>query len=60
MAFEPFSALSVINERATAADAATLIPIDAVQEFNVEKNAKAQYGWKPSPGGLTSEGALIS
>src|SRR5260370_21650950 len=28
-------------------DAATIVPIDAIQEFNMEENPKAEYGWKP-------------
>src|SRR5579863_5484814 len=28
-------------------DAATIIPIDAIQEFNTQENPKAEYGWKP-------------
>jgi hypothetical protein len=28
-------------------DGATLLPIDAIQEFNLEENPKAEYGWKP-------------
>jgi len=25
----------------------TIMPIDAIQEFNLEENPKAEYGWKP-------------
>jgi hypothetical protein len=25
----------------------TILPIDAIQEFNLEENPKAEYGWKP-------------
>src|SRR6266853_4597939 len=28
-------------------DGATILPIDAIQEFNLEENPKAEYGWKP-------------
>ncbi len=28
-------------------DAATIVPIDAIQEFNLEENPKAEYGWNP-------------
>src|SRR5712664_2759357 len=28
-------------------DAATIVPIDAIQEFNMLENPKAEYGWKP-------------
>ena len=44
---EPFSALSVINAPGLVGDAVTVIPIDAIQEFNTQINAKAEYGWKP-------------
>src|SRR6266446_1175793 len=27
-------------------DGATILPIDAIQEFNLEENPKAEYGWK--------------
>jgi hypothetical protein len=36
----------VINSPGTAGDAATILPIDAIQEFNVEENPKAEWGWK--------------
>ncbi|MFZ3217333.1 MAG: TonB-dependent receptor [Candidatus Acidiferrales bacterium] len=44
---EPFSGQSIINGDLLAGDAATILPIDAIQEFNVEVNAPAEYGWKP-------------
>ena len=44
---EPFSALSVINAPGLVGDAVTVIPIDAIQEFNTQINAKAEFGWKP-------------
>ena len=28
-------------------DGATIVPIDAIQEFNMQENPKAEYGWKP-------------
>jgi hypothetical protein len=28
-------------------DGATILPVDAIQEFNMEENPKAEYGWKP-------------
>src|SRR5262249_448603 len=30
-----------------AGDAATLLPIDVIQEFNTQQNPKAEFGWKP-------------
>jgi len=44
---EPFSGQSIINGDLLAGDAATVLPIDAIQEFNVEVNPPAEYGWKP-------------
>ncbi|HEX6908360.1 MAG TPA: carboxypeptidase-like regulatory domain-containing protein, partial [Terriglobales bacterium] len=51
---EAFMGLSVTNAAAVAGDAATLLPIDAIQEFNVEENPSAEFGWKP--GAITSVG----
>jgi hypothetical protein len=51
---EAFMGLSVTNSSAVAGDAATLLPIDAIQEFNVQENPKAEFGWKP--GAITSVG----
>jgi hypothetical protein len=28
-------------------DGATIVPIDAIQEFNMQENPKAEYGWRP-------------
>src|SRR3984893_12778241 len=33
--------------RSPFTDGATILPIDAIQEFNLEENPKAEYGWKP-------------
>jgi hypothetical protein len=35
------------NSSSALTDAATIVPIDAIQEFNMEENPKAEYGWKP-------------
>src|SRR5712671_1921524 len=51
---EAFMGLSVTNAAAVIGDAATLIPIDAIQEFNTQVNPKAEFGWKP--GAITSVG----
>jgi hypothetical protein len=45
--FSPFSGQSVINGAGIAGDSATILPIDAIQEFNVEENPPAEFGWKP-------------
>src|SRR5580700_6517879 len=44
---EPFSGQSIINGAGVAGDSATILPIDAIQEFNVQENPPAEYGWKP-------------
>ena len=44
---EPFSGQSIINGAGIAGDSATILPVDAIQEFNVQMNPSAQYGWKP-------------
>ncbi len=44
---ESLQGLPVLNSPGTAGDAATFLPIDAIQEFNVEENPKAEWGWRP-------------
>src|ERR1700693_2450924 len=44
---EPFSGQAIINGAGIAGDSATILPIDAIQEFNVQENPPAEYGWKP-------------
>ena len=44
---EPFSGQSIINGAGIAGDSATILPVDAIQEFNVQQNPPAEYGWKP-------------
>ncbi len=44
---EPFSGQSIINGAGIAGDSATILPIDAIQEFNLQQNPEAEYGWKP-------------
>jgi hypothetical protein len=51
---ESFFGLSVTNAALVLGDASTLIPIDAIQEFNTQVNPKAEFGWKP--GAITSVG----
>jgi outer membrane receptor protein involved in Fe transport len=51
---ESFMGLSVTNAAAVLGDAATLLPIDSIQEFNTQVNPKAEFGWKP--GAITSVG----
>ncbi len=38
---------SVMNAVLAAGDAATILSIDAIDEFKTEQNPRAQYGWKP-------------
>jgi hypothetical protein len=42
-----FDARPIGNAPSAFTDAATVVPIDAIQEFNLEENPKAEYGWKP-------------
>jgi hypothetical protein len=51
---ESFMGLSVTNAAAVLGDAATILPIDSIQEFNTQVNPKAEFGWKP--GAITSVG----
>src|SRR6202451_107951 len=44
---EPFSGQGIINGAGIAGDSATILPIDAIQEFNAQENPPAEYGWKP-------------
>jgi hypothetical protein len=37
----------VANMPSPFTDAATILPVDAIQEFNTEENPKAEWGWKP-------------
>jgi Carboxypeptidase regulatory-like domain len=43
----PFDARPIANMPSPFTDAATILPIDAIQEFNEMENPKAEYGWKP-------------
>src|SRR6266849_4978936 len=44
---EPYSGQAIINGAGIAGDSATILPIDSIQEFNLQKNPPAEYGWKP-------------
>src|ERR1700678_4027796 len=44
---EPYSGQAIINGAGIAGDSATILPIDAIQEFNIQQNPPAEYGWKP-------------
>ncbi|MBZ5659322.1 MAG: TonB-dependent receptor [Acidobacteriia bacterium] len=53
-AMEPLGGQSTINSVSLAGDAATLLPVDSIQEFNTQQNPKAEFGWKP--GSITNIG----
>jgi Carboxypeptidase regulatory-like domain len=42
----PFDARPVVNMPSPFTDGATILPVDAIQEFNTMENPKAEYGWK--------------
>jgi Carboxypeptidase regulatory-like domain/TonB dependent receptor len=41
-----FDARPVINMPSPFTDGGTILPVDAIQEFNLMENPKAEYGWK--------------
>jgi len=44
---EPYSGQAIINGAGIAGDSATILPIDSIQEFNIQQLPAAEYGWKP-------------
>ena len=44
---DPYYGQSVINGAGVQGTPATILPIDAIQEFNAQENPPAEYGWKP-------------
>ena len=44
---EPYSGQAIVNGAGIAGDSATILPIDAIQEFNVVQSPPAEYGSKP-------------
>src|SRR5467141_2739070 len=42
----PFDARPLANMPSPFTDAATILPVEAIQEFNLMENPKAEYGWK--------------
>jgi hypothetical protein len=42
----PFDARPVVGMPSPFTDGAVILPVDAIQEFNVMENPKAEYGWK--------------
>jgi Carboxypeptidase regulatory-like domain/TonB dependent receptor len=49
-----FDARPIAGMSSPITDAATILPIDAIQEFNLMENPKAEYGW--SPGAVVNVG----
>src|ERR1700704_1183987 len=45
-----YDARPIANMPSPFTDGATILPIDAIQEFNLEENPKAEFGWKPGAG----------
>jgi len=42
-----FDARPIAGMPSPITDSATILPIDAIQEFNLMESPKAEYGWKP-------------
>ena len=42
-----YDARPVTGSNSFITDGATILPVDAIQEFNLEENPKAEFGWKP-------------
>jgi hypothetical protein len=42
-----FDTRPILNMPSFISDGATILPVDAIQEFNLMENPKAEYGWKP-------------
>ncbi|MBI2683251.1 MAG: carboxypeptidase regulatory-like domain-containing protein, partial [Acidobacteriales bacterium] len=44
---DPYYATTVINAEGVQGTPGTILPIDAIQEFNAQEQPPAEYGWKP-------------
>jgi hypothetical protein len=44
---DPYYGTTVINAEGVQGTPGTVLPIDAIQEFNAQENPPAEYGWKP-------------
>src|ERR1700757_3589134 len=44
---DPYYGTTVINAEGVQGTPGTLLPVDSIQEFNVQENPTAEYGWKP-------------
>ena len=52
--YTPMNGGGALNYRYQAGGSSTILPIDAIQEFNVQENPKAEYGW--AIGAITNVG----
>ena len=48
---EPYSGQAIINGAGIAGDSATILPIDSIQEFNVQAEPPAEYRMEAGSGG---------
>src|SRR5262247_535582 len=44
---DPYYGTTVINAEGVQGTPGSILPIDAIQEFNAQENPSAEYGWKP-------------
>src|SRR6266540_2420181 len=44
---DPYYGTTVINAEGVQGTPGSILPIDAIQEFNAQENPTAEYGWKP-------------
>ena len=44
---DPYYGTTVINAEGVQGTPGTILPIDAIQEFNAQEHPSAEYGWKP-------------
>jgi hypothetical protein len=44
---DPYYGGTVINAEGVQGTPGSILPIDAIQEFNAQENPPAEYGWKP-------------
>ena len=44
---DAYYGVSVLNQEGVEGTPATTLPIDAIQEFNIQSSPEADYGWKP-------------
>src|SRR4029077_20758914 len=51
---DPYYATTVINAEGVQGTPGSILPIDAIQEFNAQENPPAEYGWKA--GGIVNLG----